>query len=238
VPGARALELFTTFVGNPLVRLVSLMDHTPGQRQFVSLDKYREYNQGKYGLSEAEMDELIARRRADHARYAERHRTAIAALCRKHAVPLVSHDDATRAHVEAAAEEGVVIAEFPTTVEAARAAREHGLAILAGAPNLMCGRSHSGNVSATELARAGLLDVLSSGYVLASALCGAFALHVREGMALPRAVGAVTRVPATAVGLDDRGEIARGRRADLVRVRLAGEVPIVRGAWRAGERVA
>lgn len=184
------------------------------------------------------MDQLIARRCADHGRYAERHRAAIAALCRKHGVPLVSHDDATPAHVEAAVEEGVVIAEFPTTMEAARAAREHGLAILAGAPNLVCGRSHSGNVSATELAGEGLVDVLSSDYVLASALYGAFALHVRHGVSLARAIGAVTRAPAASAGLEDRGELTPGRRADLVRVRLAGEVPLVRGVWRAGERVA
>ena len=238
VSGSRALELFEAFVAEPLVRLVSLMDHTPGQRQFVSLEKYREYNQGKYGLSDAEMEQLIARRLTEHERYAERHRTAIAALCRKRGLPLVSHDDATGAHVERAAEEGVVIAEFPTTLEAAAAAREHGLAILAGAPNLLCGRSHSGNISAGELARAGFLDVLSSDYVLASALAGAFALHLRHNVPLPRAIATVTRVPAAATGLDDRGELAPGRRADLVRVRLVGEVPLIRGVWRAGVRVA
>jgi alpha-D-ribose 1-methylphosphonate 5-triphosphate diphosphatase len=238
VPGSRAQELFEALVGDPLVRLVSLMDHTPGQRQFVSVDRYREYNQGKYGLSDAEMDALIARRLEDHGRYAERHRTAIAALCRKRGLPLVSHDDATRAHVERAVDEGVVIAEFPTTLEAARAARDHGLAILAGAPNLLCGRSHSGNISAGELARTGLVDVLSSDYVLASALSGAFALHLRLDVPLPRAIGTVTRAPAAAAGLDDRGELAPGRRADLVRVRLVGDVPLVRGVWRAGVRVA
>jgi alpha-D-ribose 1-methylphosphonate 5-triphosphate diphosphatase len=238
VSGAHALDLFEAVGEDPLVRLVSLMDHTPGQRQFVSLEKYREYNQGKYGLSDAEMDALIERRRADHDRYAERHRSAIAAQCRKRGVPLVSHDDATRAHVERAADEGVVITEFPTTLEAAGAAREHGLAILAGAPNLVCGRSHSGNISAGELARAGLLDVLSSDYVLSSALHGAFLVHLRHAMPLPRAIGMVTRVPAAAAGLEDRGELAPGPRADLVRVRLAGDVPLVRGVWRAGERVA
>jgi alpha-D-ribose 1-methylphosphonate 5-triphosphate diphosphatase len=238
VSGARALELFEVFAGDPLVRLVSLMDHTPGQRQFVSLDKYREYNQGKYGLSDAQMDQLIARRQEDHGRYAERHRRAIAGLARKHGVPLVSHDDATAAHVEAAVDEGVAIAEFPTTLEAARAARGHGLAILAGAPNLVCGRSHSGNIAAADLAAAGLLDILSSDYVLSSALHGAFALHRRHGAPLPRAIAAVTRTPAAAAGLEDRGELAAGRRADLVRVRLVGDVPVIRGVWRAGERVA
>jgi alpha-D-ribose 1-methylphosphonate 5-triphosphate diphosphatase len=238
VSGARALELFQIVREDPLVRLVSLMDHTPGQRQFVSLEKYREYNQGKYGLSDAEMDDLIARRRADHDRYAERHRSAIAAWCRKRGVVLVSHDDATRAHVERAADEGVVIAEFPTTLDAAGAARQHGLAILAGAPNLVCGRSHSGNIAAGELARAGLLDVLSSDYVLSSALHGAFLVHLHHAVPLPRAIGMVTRAPAMAAGLQDRGELAPGRQADLVRVRFAGDVPLVRGVWRAGERVA
>ena len=232
--GARALELFEVFAGDPLVRLVSLMDHTPGQRQFVSLDKYREYNQGKYGLSDAQMDQLIARRQEDHGRYAERHRRAIVGLARKHGVPLVSHDDATAAHVEAAVEEGVAIAEFPTTLEAARAARAHGLAILAGAPNLGAGARTPATSPRPSWPKRASWTSCPPTMFLSSALHGAFALHRRHGAPLPRAIAAVTRTPATAVGLEDRGELAAGRRADVVRVRLLGDVPVVRAVWRAG----
>jgi alpha-D-ribose 1-methylphosphonate 5-triphosphate diphosphatase len=235
---AQVVEHFEPLADHPLLRLVSLMDHTPGQRQFVSLEKYREYNQGKYGLSDREVEALIARRCEEHERFAEKHRAEIVALCRDRRLPLASHDDATVEHVEEAVEAGAVIAEFPTTLDAARAAHASGLAILMGAPNLVCGRSHSGNVSAAELAAAGLLDVLSSDYVPASALHAAFLLHRRHGFDVAAAIRAVTAVPAARAGLADRGEIAPGKRADLVQVRVVEDVPVVRAVWRAGRRVA
>lgn len=229
---------FTPHVDDPLVRLVSLMDHTPGQRQFTSVAKYREYNQGKYGLSDAALDALIAKRIEDRQKYGDPHRARIIELCAAHGVPLASHDDATVGHVEEAAKAGMVIAEFPTTVEAARTARAYGLAVVAGAPNLVMERSHSGNVAASELAAEGLLDILSSDYVPVSALHGAFLLHARHGQPLPDALASVTARPAERVGLDDRGELAPGRRADLARVRLIDELPIVIAVWREGRRVA
>jgi alpha-D-ribose 1-methylphosphonate 5-triphosphate diphosphatase len=229
---------FAPFADDPLVRLVSLMDHAPGQRQFVSVEKYREYNQGRFGLTDAQLDALIERRLDEQARYAADHRAAITALCRKHGLPVASHDDATAAHVDEALQAGAAIAEFPTTLEAAEAAHEYGLAVLAGAPNLVRGHSHSGNVSAAELAARGWLDVLSSDYVPASVLHGAFLLHLQHGMTLPRAIASVSATPARRVGLDDRGAIAPGRRADLVRVRVQGDVVAVRGVWCRGERVA
>ncbi|HYB42002.1 MAG TPA: alpha-D-ribose 1-methylphosphonate 5-triphosphate diphosphatase, partial [Candidatus Methylomirabilis sp.] len=238
VSTALVVEDFEPFAGDPLVRLVSMMDHAPGQRQFVSIEKYREYNQGRYGLSDAQLDDLVRARLEERAKYADLHRAAIGALCRKHGLITASHDDATAAHVDEAVQGGAAIAEFPTTLEAARAAREHGLAVLAGAPNLVRGRSHSGNVSTAELAEQRLLDVLSSDYVPASILHGAFLLNLRHALPLPEAVAAVSLTPARRVGLDDRGEIAPGKRADLVRVRVADDLAVVRGVWCGGERVA
>lgn len=235
---AQVLADFEPFVDDPLVRLVSLMDHTPGQRQFVSLDKYREYYQGKYGLSDAQLRVLIDSRRADQLTYAAHHRAEITRRCHARGLPLVSHDDATVAHVEEAAKIGTTIAEFPTTLGAARAARAYGLAILAGAPNVICGGSHSGNVAAAELAHEGLLDILSSDYVPASLLHAAALLHTELAWSLPAAIATVTATPAERAGLDDRGELAPGHRADLVRVRLVDGLPVVRAVWRLGQRVA
>jgi alpha-D-ribose 1-methylphosphonate 5-triphosphate diphosphatase len=232
------LEMFEPFVGDRLVRLVSLMDHTPGQRQFVRLDKYREYYKGKWGMSDAEIDATIERRRHDHARFAAIHRNAITRACAGQGTPLASHDDATLAHVEEAAKAGVVVAEFPTTLEAARACRAYGLAVLAGGPNLVLGASHSGNVAVADLAVEGLVDIISSDYVPASALHGAYRLHHVHGLTLPAAITAVSRTPAERVGLHDRGEIAVGKRADLVRVRASDDVPVVGAVWVAGTRVA
>jgi alpha-D-ribose 1-methylphosphonate 5-triphosphate diphosphatase len=235
---AEVLDDFEPFADDPLVRLVSLMDHTPGQRQFVSLERYREYYQGKYGLSDAQMEALVASRVADQRTYAARHRAEITRRCHARGLILVSHDDATVTHVEEAAKIGTAIAEFPTTLEAARAARAYGLAILGGAPNVVCRRSHSGNVAAAELVDHGLLDILSSDYVPASLLHAAAMLHTELGVVLPAAIATVTATPADRAGLDDRGQIAPGRRADLVRVRLVGELPIVQAVWRQGRRVA
>jgi alpha-D-ribose 1-methylphosphonate 5-triphosphate diphosphatase len=214
------------------------MDHTPGQRQFVSLDKYREYYQGKYGLSDGQVAALIEARVADQRTYAPRHRAEITARCQARGLTLVSHDDATVAHVEQAAKIGTAIAEFPTTLEAARAARAYGLAILAGAPNVVCGGSHSGNIAVLDLARHDLLDILSSDYVPAALLHAAVLVHQRLARPLPQAIASVTATPAERAGLHDRGEIRPGRRADLVRVRVAGDLPVVQAVWREGRRVA
>lgn len=236
---AGVLELFHRHLDGPLVRLVSVMDHSPGQRQFASLDKYREYYRGKYGLSESELQGFIVSQKQASARYSAAHRAEVVANCRARGLPLASHDDATREHIAEAARLGMVIAEFPTTLEAARCARERGMHVMMGGPNFVRGQSHSGNVSARELARAGLLDTISSDYCPASALHAAFLLGGDDGAyPLPRAVATVTSNPARAAGLDDRGELAPGQRADLVRVRMARGMPLARQVWREGQRVA
>jgi alpha-D-ribose 1-methylphosphonate 5-triphosphate diphosphatase len=232
------LDMFEPFVGDPLVRLVSLMDHTPGQRQFVRLDKYREYYKGKWALGDAEIDAMMERRRHDSARFGDVHRAAITSACVAQGTPMASHDDATVGHVEQAAKAGAVIAEFPTTLEAARACHAYGLAVLAGAPNLIVGCSHSGNIAVSALVRENLADILSSDYIPASALHGVYRLHFDHGMLLPAAVATASSTPAQRVGLVDRGEIAVGRRADLIRVRPLPDVPLVRAVWVGGARVA
>jgi alpha-D-ribose 1-methylphosphonate 5-triphosphate diphosphatase len=154
------------------------------------------------------------------------------------ALPLASHDDATHEHVQEAVENGMIIAEFPTTREAAQASRKAGLAVLVGAPNLVMGGSHSGNIAAIDLLRDGDADILSSDYVPASLMESVFKLSdAGVGISLPGAVRAASLTPARAVGLGDRGEIAPQRRADLVRVRESEGAPVVRAVWRAGERV-
>jgi alpha-D-ribose 1-methylphosphonate 5-triphosphate diphosphatase len=220
------------------VHLLSLMDHTPGQRQFRDVERFHAYA-SRHGAPREAVEAAAARRMATAAATAPRHRAALAALAAAHAVPLASHDDTTAADVAQSVAEGATVAEFPTTMEAAEASRARGLAVVMGAPNLLRGGSHSGNVAAEALARRGLLDVMSSDYVPGSLLEAAFRLAARvPGVPLPRAVATVTRNPARAVGLADRGEIAPGRRADLVRVRLVeGGLPVVRQVWRGGERV-
>ncbi len=236
LPSHDVLAQFDAFAAHRQTKLVSMMDHTPGQRQFRSLEAYRRFYQGS--RSEAEMERFISERLAEHHRYSAAHRAHIVHHAREAGLAMASHDDATLAHVEEAVEDGVAIAEFPTTLEAAAAAHDAGLAILMGAPNVVRGGSHSGNISAIDLVAGGLLDILSSDYVPFAMLQAAFVLPERvEGFTLPEAIALVTGNPARAAGLDDRGEIAIGKRADLVRVRMAGSLPVVRGVWRTGVRV-
>lgn len=236
IAAANTQALFAPFKEHPLVRLVSVMDHTPGQRQWRDLGKYRTYQQGKRGLSDAQMDAFMARARAMQSDHAHANREWIVGYCRAHGIPLASHDDTLPEHVDAAHADGMAIAEFPTRLDAARRARELGLAVVMGAPNIVRGGSHSGNVAAAALARAGLLDALSSDYVPASLLTAAFMLARDAGFALPAAVRTVSLHPARAAGLADRGEVAIGQRADLVRVSLYGDQPVVRAVWRGGVR--
>lgn len=238
LPAHDVIAQFEAHAGHAHTRLASLMDHTPGQRQFRSLEDYRRFYKDKMGRSQAELDAYLAARQAEHERYSGPNRRHIVARARELGLPIASHDDTTLLHVEEGVADGVAISEFPTTLEAASAAHDAGLAILMGAPNVVRGRSHSGNISATDLVRAGLLDILSSDYVPFALLQAAFILPQRvDGLGLPQALATVTRNPAEAAGLADRGEIAIGKRADLVRIRVVDGMPVVRSVWRQGMRV-
>ena len=219
------------------VGLVSLMDHTPGQRQFRDTTAFARYLRDRQGMGAEAFEAYAEHLRRLQARLGPRHEAAAVATARRLGAAIASHDDTTRAHVAASAAMGAALAEFPTTHEAARACREAGLAIMMGAPNLMRGGSHSGNVAAEDLAREGLLDVLSSDYVPAALLTGAIRLGEIWGD-VARGMSCVTAAPARAAGLADRGRIAPGLRADLVRVAVAGGEPMARGVWSAGHRVA
>lgn len=222
---------------DPSVRMVSLMDHSPGDRQFPDPAVWLARHMASTGLSEAEALELRDRRLAAQATHMVTNRTRIAAFAAARGIVVASHDDGTAAHVAEALEAGCRIAEFPTTRIAAAAARESGLAVLMGAPNLVRGGSHVGNLSAADCAASGLLDVLASDYVPASLLPAALLLtQAPIGLELPAAIATVTAAPAAALGLPDRGEIAPGRRADLVELTPTPR-PVIRRVWRAGRRV-
>jgi len=234
-----AVEAVDRWIGLPLVKLVSINDHTPGQRQFVDPGKLKEYYTKKYGMSNADYEKFRVRTIEQHHRFAAKHRTEVVERAHGFKLPLASHDDATLLHVEEAVRDGMTVAEFPTTADAARASHEAGLAVLVGAPNLVLGGSHSGNIAAHTLLKTGHVHILSSDYVPCSLVESLFRLPATElGISLPQAVRLATLNPARAVGLEDRGEIAVGKRADLIRVHVARDIPVVRSVWREGHRVA
>ncbi|MFA5703179.1 MAG: alpha-D-ribose 1-methylphosphonate 5-triphosphate diphosphatase [Advenella sp.] len=234
----KTLEVFENLVDHELVKLVSLMDHTPGQRQFVKYEKYREYYQGKYHLSDTEMEAFIVRQRINAEKYSDDYRRRIASICQEKNLSMASHDDATHEHVTESAGFGMKIAEFPTTHEAAALSHQLGMKVLMGAPNIVRGGSHSGNIAASDLAGHGVLDILSSDYYPASLLQAVKKLSEQEnGYDLSKAVATISLLPARAANLNDRGEIRLGLRADLVHVAQAGSQFVVRQVWREGNRV-
>ncbi|MEO0540811.1 MAG: alpha-D-ribose 1-methylphosphonate 5-triphosphate diphosphatase [Cyanobacteria bacterium P01_A01_bin.105] len=232
-------DFVSAYADHPLLSLMSLMDHTPGQRQFAKIEKYKEYYMGKHAVSAAQMDQFIQDRLTAQRQHAEQNRQSLVALAQAQQIALASHDDATADHVQQAVEEGAVIAEFPTTLAAAKKAHQQGLQVLMGAPNLVLGGSHSGNVSAMDLVSHGLVDVISSDYVPQSLIQAMFLIAQAQALPLYQAMALFTANPARAIGLaDDRGSLTVGKRADFVTVSDRGPVPQLTAVLSQGQRVA
>lgn len=233
------IALTDATIGSPLVRLVSVMDHTPGDRQSLDREHWLARMAKDMGLemddARAAMTELLDR----SARVGAEVRAHVVAKARAAGLPLMSHDDRTLGQVEQALVEGAVVSEFPTTLEAAAHARAMGMAVVMGAPNFLRGGSQSGNVSLRALLRADLCDVLSSDYIPRSPLDAAFAVGFDDSLPqdLGRAIAMVTDAPARLAGLTDRGRIAAGLRADLVQVRRSGAHNHIVAVWREGRQV-
>ena len=230
------LEELAAFGPKDRVGIVSLMDHTPGQRQFRDMTALKTYVAKKRGMNDAEFAEHVQNLLGLQERFGAKHEKGAVSEATRLGAVLASHDDTTAEHVATSATNGVGFAEFPTTVEAAMACREQGIAVMMGAPNLIRGGSHSGNVAAEELAKQDLLDIVSSDYVPSALLLSAFHL-ARIWDDLPRAVATVTRNPAQAARLDDRGVLQIGMRGDVLRVRQTEAAPLLRGVWSQGTKI-
>jgi alpha-D-ribose 1-methylphosphonate 5-triphosphate diphosphatase len=235
VPAFDMLPLFDTVADHRLVRIVSLMDHSPGVGQYADIDFYRALRR-RGGLDDSYIEQRIKELQAQREQTRIPHRRALLERVAGRAIALASHDDRTEDEVAENAADGIRISEFPVTMAAAQAAKAHSMEVIAGAPNIVRGGSHSGNVSAADLLETGAVDAFASDYVPNSLVEAAFQCAQRIG--LPQAIALVSKRPARLAGLDDRGTLQTGQRADLVRVRLHDGLPVVRQVWRAGERVA
>jgi alpha-D-ribose 1-methylphosphonate 5-triphosphate diphosphatase len=215
--------------------LASLMDHTVGQRQWRNLDHYRKFIAGE-GRTDAEIEAIVAAEIERGKSAVPKNFEKAVAFFTERGIPIASHDDTTPEHVVEAHRAGCTISEFPTTKEAAEAAHAAGMKIVGGAPNIVRGGSHSGGIAVSELAKAGLIDVLSSDYVPASLLQAVMKLGSGL-MPLHEAFGLTTWRAADMLGLADRGRLKPGLRADLVRFRVVGGTPVVRAVTVRGHRV-
>lgn len=218
------------------LELLSFMDHSPGQGQFKTMEAYRDYVVRTYHRTPEDAERMAREKIASRDEAGDRVQ-ALAAAARDAGVRMASHDDDTAARVQTMAALGVTVSEFPVNAEAAQAARAAGLTTIFGAPNVLRGGSQSGSMRALDAIAQGLADGLCADYAPAAMLAAAFRLPGISALDLPAAVRLVTRAPALAVGLSDRGEIAPGLRADLVAVHDVGGVPQATHVWCGGRLV-
>jgi alpha-D-ribose 1-methylphosphonate 5-triphosphate diphosphatase len=237
LPALDMMELVDPVADHPLVRMISLMDHSPGVGQYANMERYWALRR-RGGLQDQEIQARIDHLLDQRARTRDPNRRALLARVKHLGVALASHDDRTEEEIEENFRDGIMISEFPVAMAAADAARARGMQIIAGAPNIVRGGSHSGNIAAADLVRAGKVDVFASDYVPAALVEAAFICVDTTGITLPEAIGTITDRPARMSGLPDRGRLEAGLRADLVRVARHDGQAIVRQVWCGGERVA
>jgi alpha-D-ribose 1-methylphosphonate 5-triphosphate diphosphatase len=220
-----------------LVQLVSLMDHTPGQGQFKTLDSYLDYHAGTYGdtseeaLARAERKRISRERGLESlARFAEKVQTA--------RIPFLSHDDDSSDKVSLVRNLGVTASEFPVTLEAAQAAKRTKMKVVMGAPNLIRGHSSSGNLSASEALEQGLCDVVASDYYPECLLQVPFIAEERHALGMEKGFRTVTSGPGDYLGFKNgQGWIEPGAPADLIIVNHSGPWAKVTRTWVSGRCV-
>jgi alpha-D-ribose 1-methylphosphonate 5-triphosphate diphosphatase len=216
------------------VGLISYMDHTPGQGQYPDEADWVKNYQSRWGAPDEVMAERLAAKLSGQSR-TEEMRAEIAAIARAFDAPLAAHDDDSVAAIERGRVLGARISEFPVNGEAAKAAAESGIGIVMGAPNARRGRSHLTNLSAREALTLGTLDALASDYHPPSMFAAAYMLAAEGLCSFTRAIALVTSGPARIAGLEDRGRIVAGLRADLVAIESRGAHPVVRQTWVGGK---
>jgi len=231
MPAPDVIALVDPVANHKLVRMISLMDHSPGVGQYANLDSYRALRR-RENIPDDVIERRIVEQTEQRQRLRDPNRRALLARVAGLPVVLASHDDRTEAEIAENVADGISISEFPVTMAAALAARASGMDIIAGAPNIVRGGSHSGNVAASDLVRADAVDAFASDYVPASLIEAAFICVADTGIGLPDAIALVTDRPARMANLHDRGRIETGLRADLVRVRVHNGLPVVREVWR------
>jgi alpha-D-ribose 1-methylphosphonate 5-triphosphate diphosphatase len=237
MPALDVVELAEGVADHPRVRMVSFMDHSPGVGQYADMEHYRKLRR-RTGISEERIEARVRELQAQRERHRTPNRRRLLEMFRHHDIALASHDDETVGNIDENVADGIMISEFPVRLAAAKAAHAKGMTVIAGAPNIVRGGSHSGNVSAADLIREDVVDALASDYVPAALIEAAFLIFERGMLGLPEAVAMITDTPAKMGRLADRGRLEAGLRADLVRVRSFMAIPVVRQVWREGARIA
>lgn len=237
LPAPDMAARLASYADHPRLRFISLMDHSPGVGQWGTVSEYCEPWR-RDGVPEDEIERRLEQHRVRRARWRAPNKRLVLDRMRGRGITIASHDDRTEGEIAESFADGVAVSEFPVSMEAALAARARGMQVIAGAPNVVRGGSHSGNVAAADLLRASAVDALASDYVPASLIEAAFMASGIAGITLPEAIALITDRPARMARLPGRGRIEVGMAADLVQVRVHEGMPIVRAVWRRGRRVA
>lgn len=237
ISSTRGTATLATIIAEPVVKLVSIMDHSPGQGQYVSDESFRFYVAKTTGRNDSEIDEIIAHKKLQRQFIPDRIETVVN-LCRQYDIPIATHDDDTVAKIAEWNRLNIRISEFPTTMIAAHAAHQSGMRVGMGAPNVLRGKSTSGNLSARDALIDGVVDWLCADYYPSALLPAAFLISQLGIATLPEAIALITANPAAAVGMQERlGQIAVGMHADLCIVRVVDNLPIVETVYVGGARV-
>lgn len=236
VTDATSVDVLRMLMDEGAVDLLSVMDHSPGQGQFKTLESYLQYMMGNHAMSREQAEEAAqAKNRAKDGAVSR------VEMLLSHAqalgIPTASHDDDSIQRIATMRRLGVAMSEFPITLDTARAAVSCGLPTILGAPNVLRGQSQSGSMRAIDAIRAGVASCLCSDYQPSTLIAAAFAVAAQTDLNLSQAIALVAANPADACGLSDRGRIAVGLRADLVAVAQVGALPLISHTWSAGRLV-
>lgn len=233
-----ALPLVESLIEDNQVHFFSLMDHTPGQGQFVDVEQFRLYYGKVRGKNPEELDALIDLRIKARRNFNDSPLLRLTRLCRQQGLRVASHDDDTEDKVRWNQLLGVSLAEFPVTLEAARLARDLGMHVSLGAPNILRGGSATGNLSAREAIEKGYGSIICSDYAPMAMIHAGITL-VQIGLVdIVEMSHMLSRNPAHAAGIDsETGSIEEGKSADLVLIQLEDRYPVILRTLVAGRQV-
>ncbi|MBE6071466.1 MAG: phosphonate metabolism protein PhnM [Clostridium butyricum] len=231
------VENIKNYIKEGNVHLLSFMDHTPGQGQYSDIDMYRKILKGYKNVSDSEIDEMVEARR-NNATITVDVMKEMAELAKEKNIAIASHDDDSIEKIDFVKELGASISEFPITADVARAAQKEGMLTIAGAPNVLLGKSHAGNLSAAEAIKENCIDILCSDYYPAAMLHSIFKLNEQYGVDLCEAFKYVTINPAKAVKMDNViGSIKEGKKADILIIEKLEEIPVITSVFVDGKLI-
>lgn len=236
---AEGYDTLMDYMDRDYIHLLSFNDHTPGQGQYSDLEVYRKNIKGyQPGLEDDDIDKLIESRMAVPQISRDKiERTA--SIAHEKGIPIASHDDDSEEKIEYVHSElKVNISEFPIKLDVARKAKEKGMITVAGAPNVLMGKSHSGNLSAAEAILDGSIDILCSDYYPPSMLHAVFKLNKEHNIPLWECMKLVSLNPARALGIDNEfGSLEKEKKADLLLIKILDGKPAVTKVFIDGQLV-